>query len=70
MFVGREERSRLRKEGEGGGTRVSKRASGGGRDHTCSKDGVALFRSSVYMDMTIPGVQNPHWEPCDFASRS
>ena len=22
------------------------------------------------MDITIPGVQNPHWEPWDFAIRS
>lgn len=25
--------------------------------------GSGWFRSSVYMLMTIPGVQNPHWEP-------
>ena len=31
--------------------------------------GFGLFRSSVYMDMTMPGVQKPHCEPCDSAIR-
>jgi len=29
-----------------------------------------LFRSRVYIDITIPGVQKPHWEPWDLASLS
>src|SRR5690606_22040793 len=29
--------------------------------------GSGLFRSNAYRDMTIPGVQNPHCEPCHFA---
>ena len=29
--------------------------------------GFFLFLRSVYMDMTMPGVQNPHWDPCEFA---
>lgn len=32
--------------------------------------GVGLFLNRAYMDITIPGVQNPHWEPWDFAIRS
>lgn len=28
-----------------------------------SSEGVVLFLSRVYMDMTKPGVQNPHCEP-------
>lgn len=32
--------------------------------------GVGLFLSRAYMDMTIPGVQKPHWEPWAFAIRS
>ena len=32
--------------------------------------GKGLFLRRVYMDITIPGVQNPHWEPWDFAIRS
>jgi len=33
----------------------------------CSVDGCGLVRSNVYMDMTNPGVQNPHCEPCELA---
>lgn len=29
--------------------------------------GRGLFLRSVYMDITIPGVQNPHWDPWDLA---
>ena len=25
--------------------------------------GKGLFLSRAYMDITIPGVQNPHWDP-------
>ena len=32
-----------------------------------SSVGVALFRRREYMDMTNPGVQNPHWDPWAFA---
>ena len=32
--------------------------------------GKGLFLRRAYMDITIPGVQNPHWEPWDFAIRS
>jgi len=31
----------------------------------CSEVGCGLVRSNVYMDMTNPGVQNPHCEPCE-----
>lgn len=37
---------------------------------TSSKVGCGLFLSNVYMDITIPGVQNPHWDPWAFAIRS
>lgn len=30
---------------------------------SCSSEGCGWFLSSVYMDITIPGVQNPHWVP-------
>lgn len=33
-------------------------------------DGFGWFLSSVYMDMTMPGVQKPHWEPWARAIRS
>ena len=33
----------------------------------CSEVGSELVRSNVYMDMTNPGVQNPHCEPCELA---
>lgn len=33
-------------------------------------EGLGLLRSSVYSDITIPGVQNPHCEPCACAMRS
>ena len=32
--------------------------------------GFLLFLRRVYMDMTMPGVQNPHWEPWELAIRS
>ena len=32
--------------------------------------GIGLFLSNVYIDITIPGVQNPHCDPCDLAIRS
>lgn len=32
--------------------------------------GWGLFLSRVYMDITIPGVQKPHWEPWALAIRS
>ena len=32
--------------------------------------GTGLFLRRVYIDITIPGVQNPHWEPWDLAIRS
>lgn len=32
--------------------------------------GVGLFRRSAYSDMTMPGVQNPHCDPCILAIRS
>lgn len=35
-----------------------------------SSDGVGLFLRRAYMDITMPGVQNPHCEPCAFAMRS
>lgn len=31
---------------------------------------VGLFFNSAYKDMTIPGVQNPHWLPCEVATAS
>lgn len=33
-------------------------------------DGKGLFLNNVYIDITIPGVQNPHCDPWDFAIRS
>ena len=30
---------------------------------SCSSEGCGWFLSSVYMDITIPGVQKPHWVP-------
>ena len=30
--------------------------------------GLGLFLSNVYIDITIPGEQKPHWVPCDSAS--
>ena len=36
-------------------------------DSNCSMSGVGWFRSKVYIDMTIPGLQNPHWDPWAFA---
>ena len=32
--------------------------------------GAGLFLRRVYIDITIPGVQNPHWDPWDLAIRS
>ena len=32
--------------------------------------GTGLFLRRVYIDITIPGVQNPHWDPWDLAIRS
>lgn len=32
--------------------------------------GLGRVRNREYMDMTMPGVQKPHWEPCAFAMRS
>ena len=32
--------------------------------------GTRLFLRTVYIDITIPGVQNPHWDPWDLAIRS
>lgn len=32
--------------------------------------GCGLFLSKVYMDITMPGVQNPHWDPWALAIRS
>ena len=29
--------------------------------------GTGLFLRRVYIDITIPGVQNPHWDPWDLA---
>ena len=29
--------------------------------------GIGLFLRRVYIDITIPGVQNPHWDPWDLA---
>lgn len=37
---------------------------------TSAMVGVGLFLSNAYMDMTMPGVQKPHWEPWAFAIRS
>lgn len=34
---------------------------------TSAMVGLGLFLSRAYMDMTMPGVQNPHWEPWAFA---
>ena len=34
-----------------------------------SMSGLGLFLSRVYMDMTMPGVQKPHWEPWEEAIR-
>lgn len=36
----------------------------------CSMEGSAWFLSKAYMDITIPGVQKPHWEPWHLASLS
>lgn len=36
----------------------------------CSEVGSGWFLSKVYMDMTIPGEQKPHWEPWHLASLS
>lgn len=36
----------------------------------CSEVGSGWFLSKVYMDITIPGVQKPHWEPWHLASLS
>ena len=33
-------------------------------------EGRGRVRSRAYMDMTIPGVQKPHCEPCALAMRS
>lgn len=30
---------------------------------SCSSEGCGWFLSRAYMDITIPGVQNPHWVP-------
>lgn len=35
-----------------------------------SREGVGWFLSRAYMDITIPGVQKPHWEPWILAIRS
>ena len=32
--------------------------------------GTGLFLRRAYIDITIPGVQNPHWDPWDLAIRS
>ena len=32
--------------------------------------GTGLLLRRVYIDITIPGVQNPHWDPWDSAIRS
>lgn len=32
--------------------------------------GFGVFLKRVYIDITIPGVQKPHWEPCALAIRS
>lgn len=37
---------------------------------SCSVGAPALLRSRAYMDMTKPGVQKPHWLPCELASLS
>lgn len=37
---------------------------------TSSSDGPTLLRSRAYKDMTMPGVQNPHWLPLPLAMRS
>ena len=34
-----------------------------------SIEGLGLFLSRVYMDMTMPGVQKPHWDPWESAMR-
>lgn len=37
---------------------------------SCSSEGCGWFLSSAYMDITIPGVQKPHWVPWLLASLS
>ena len=32
--------------------------------------GFGMLRNKAYIDMTIPGVQNPHCDPCAMAIRS
>lgn len=37
---------------------------------TSSLDGFGFFLSKVYMDITNPGEQYPHWDPWRLANRS